>query len=106
MTCTVSLMMSRLSAVFLENNPVDLFGVVLNATQLDHQLPMALQMCQLGLNTVILVNMIDEADQLGVRIDAHALTRDLKRPVVLLSARIGTGFNETRETPDHGPAEF
>ena len=82
---------------FLENNPVDLFGVVLNATQLDHQLPMALQVCRLGLSTVILVNMIDEADQLGVRIDAQALSRDLSCPVVLLSSRIGTGFNETRD---------
>ena len=82
---------------FLENNPVDLFGVVLNATQLDHQLPMALQVCRLGLSTVVLVNMIDEADQLGVRIDAPALSRDLKCPVVLLSSRIGTGFNETRD---------
>ena len=34
---------------FLENNPVDLVGVILNAAQLDHQLPMALQVCKLGI---------------------------------------------------------
>jgi ferrous iron transport protein B len=90
---------------FLENNPVDLVGVILNATQLDHQLPMALQVCQLGMNAVILINMIDEADQLGVRIDAQALSRDLKCPVMLLSARNGTGFHEARDalsTAVHG----
>jgi ferrous iron transport protein B len=82
---------------FLENNPVDLVGVILNATQLDHQLPMALQICQLGMNSVILINMIDEADQLGVRIDAQALSKEIKCPVVLLSARNGTGFHEARD---------
>jgi ferrous iron transport protein B len=81
---------------FLENNAVDLVGVVLNATQLDHQLPMALQICELGLPAVIFINMIDEADQLGVRIDAQLLAGELGNPVVLLSARHGTGFGEAR----------
>jgi len=83
---------------FLENNPVDLIGVLLNATQLDHQLPLALQICKLGIQPVVLINMIDEADQLGIRIDAGALAEDLHCPVHLLSARHGTGFNEVRET--------
>ena len=81
---------------FLENIPVDLIAVILNATQLDHQLPMALRFCQLGMKPVILINMIDEADQLGIRIDAGALAEDLRCPVVLLSARNGTGCNEVR----------
>jgi ferrous iron transport protein B len=83
---------------FLENNPVDLIGVVLNAAQLDHQLPLALQFCRLGIQPLILVNMIDEADQLGIRIDADALSAELGCPVHLLSARHGTGFNEVRES--------
>jgi ferrous iron transport protein B len=83
---------------FLENNPVDLIGVILNAAQLDHQLPLALQICKLGIQPVILINMIDEATQLGIRIDDKALADDLHCPVHLLSARYGTGFNEVRET--------
>ena len=83
---------------FLENNPVEVYGVILNATQLDHQLPMALQLSQLGVKTVVLINMADEADQLGVRIDTQALSAGLKCPVALFSARHGTGFNEARET--------
>jgi ferrous iron transport protein B len=82
---------------FLENNPIDTVAVILNATQLDHQLPLALQICTLGIRPVILVNMIDEADQLGVRIDAGVLSSGLGCPVVLLSARHGTGFNDARE---------
>ncbi len=83
---------------FLENNPVDLIGVVLNAAQLDHQLPLALQICKLGIQPVILINMIDEADQLGIHIDARAMAADLGCAVHLLSARNGTGFNDVRET--------
>jgi ferrous iron transport protein B len=87
----------RIVRNFLENNAVDLVGVILNAAQLDHQLPMALQICELGLPAVILVNMLDEADQLGVRINAQLLSEGLKSPVMLLSARHGTGFSEARD---------
>lgn len=82
---------------FLENNPIDVIGVVLNGAQLDHQLPLALQICKLGIRPVILVNMIDEADQLGVRIDAGALSTAIDCPVVTLSARHGTGFADARD---------
>jgi ferrous iron transport protein B len=82
---------------FLEHNPVDLIGVILNASQLDHQLPLALQICRLGLKSVILVNMIDEANQLGISIDENILAEHLKCPVVLLSARHGIGFNAARD---------
>jgi ferrous iron transport protein B len=82
---------------FLENNPVDMICVILNASQLDHQLPMALQFCKLGLKPLLLINMIDEADQLGIRIDAAALSHDLKCQVLPMSARHGTGFGDVRE---------
>jgi ferrous iron transport protein B len=82
---------------FLENNPVDLIGVIVNATQLEHQLPMALQFCKLGLHPIILINMIDEADKLGMRIDVDALAEGIKCPVRTLSARHGTGFVEVRD---------
>jgi ferrous iron transport protein B len=82
---------------FLENNPIDAIGVILNATQLDHQLPLALQICELGIQPVILINMIDEADQLGVHIDAGALSAAIGCPVILLSARHGTGFADARD---------
>ena len=79
---------------FLENNPVDLVTVILNASQLDHQLPLALQFCKIGMQPLVLVNMTDEADQLGIRIDADALAAGMNCPLHLISARYGTGFNE------------
>ena len=46
---------------FLEAAPVDALVVVLNASQLDRQLALALQVKALGLPTLVLLNMADEA---------------------------------------------
>jgi ferrous iron transport protein B len=83
---------------FLENNAVDQVVMILNAAQLDHQLPLALQIHKLGMQPVLLVNMIDEAEQLGIRIDATSLSGSLNCPVVLISARNGTGMTEAIDT--------
>ena len=82
---------------FLENNPVDLVCLVLNATQLDHQLGLAVQFSQLGCHCVLMLNMLDEAEQLGVRINTKLLTDELKFPVTLVSARRGQGFPQAKE---------
>ena len=47
---------------FLQNNPVDLLCIILNATQIDQQLPLALQLCRLGLSAVAVLNMDDAGD--------------------------------------------
>lgn len=96
---------------FLENNPVDLVCVVLNGTQLDHQLGLALQLKQLGLNVVVLVNMIDEAQHLGIRIDPERLAEGLGCPVHLVSARQGFGVGPAQDTmarlvSECGPADL
>ncbi len=82
---------------FLENNPVDLVCLILNATQLDHQLGLAVQFSQLGCHCVLLLNMMDEAEQLGVRIDTQQLSNALKFPVSLVSAKRGQGYPQARE---------
>ncbi len=81
---------------FLENNAVDLIVIILNATQLDRQLPLALQLQKLGVPCVVVLNMADEARQLGMRIDSATLSAELGFPVVMTSAKYGLGFNEVR----------
>ncbi len=82
---------------FLRNNPVDLLCIIVNATQIDQQLPLTLQLCQLGLPAIVVLNMIDEAERLGIRIDAATLAAGLGCPVCFVSAKYGRGFPETRE---------
>lgn len=83
---------------FLEHNLVDLVVIILNATQLDRQLALALQVKQLGLPAVLLLNMADEAAKFGISIDTRRMTGQLGMPVALLSAKHGQGFPAAVET--------
>ena len=81
---------------FLESNPVDLVAVILNAGQIDHQIAIALQLKQLGLPAVLLLNMSDEADKLGIHIDTRKMGEAMGMPVLALSAKYGKGFAEAK----------
>jgi ferrous iron transport protein B len=77
---------------FLERSTVDLVLVVLNASQLDRQLRLALQVQLLGLPAVVVLNMADEASRFGVSINAEALSNSLERTVLPLSAKYRQGI--------------
>ncbi len=82
---------------FLENNSVDLVLLILNASQLDRQLSLALEVKQLNLPTALLLNMADEARKFGITVNCRKLSEMLGFPVVLLSAKYGPGFQATRD---------
>ena len=81
---------------FLEQTPLHLIAVIVNATQLDRQLGLALQAKELGIPMVLLVNMQDEARRLGIAIDRDRLEAELDTPVVMMSAKHGPGVDEAR----------
>jgi ferrous iron transport protein B len=81
---------------FLEQTPLNLLAVIVNATQLDRQLGLALQAKELGIPMVLLVNMQDEARRLGIEIDRERLEAELDTPVVMMSAKHGPGLDEAR----------
>ena len=83
---------------FLEQTPVDLLLVVLNASQLDRQLRLALQVQSLGLPAVVALNMADEATRFGVRINAESLSAALGQPVLPLSAKYRQGLETLQHT--------
>jgi len=83
---------------FIENNDIDLVILVLNASQLDRQLSLALQVRNLELPTVLMLNMADEARQSGIEIDQAALSTHLGMPVMLISAKYGEGCVEALKT--------
>lgn len=86
---------------FLEATPVELMVVVLNASQLDRQLRLALQIQRLGLPALVVLNMADEARRFGVQVDPDALAAALGLPVVLVSAKYGRGLATVREAVAH-----
>jgi ferrous iron transport protein B len=79
---------------FLEKFPLDLAIVVLNASQIDRQISLALQIRALGLPGVIILNMVDEAEKYGVVINTNELSQRLGAPVVLISAKYGEGYDQ------------
>jgi ferrous iron transport protein B len=81
---------------FLESNPVHLIIIILNSTQLDRQISLALQIKHWGLPALLLLNMADEAPKFGVHIDAEQISRRLQMPVFQISAKYGQGFVQAK----------
>jgi ferrous iron transport protein B len=79
---------------FLHDNVPDLALIVLNATQIERQLSLLLQLKQFNLNMIVLLNMADEAKKLGITIDAAKMSASLGMPIFLLSAKYGNGYPE------------
>ena len=74
---------------FLSNNNIDLVMIVANSAQIDRQLSLALQIRALGLPSMLLLNMSDEAKRAGITIDTEAMSAKLNMPVVQISAKYG-----------------
>ncbi len=79
---------------FLHDNVPDLALVILNATQIERQMSLLLQLKQLNMNVVVLLNMSDEARKYGITIDSKKMTELLDMPIFLLSGKYGTGYQE------------
>ncbi|MCH9055428.1 ferrous iron transport protein B [Parathermosynechococcus lividus] len=86
---------------FLAQVPVRLILVILNASQIQHQLRLVLQVKAWRIPTVVLLNMVDEARRLGIEINTQALGDRLGVPVVALSAKYGGGYLEAYHTLSH-----
>jgi len=72
----------------------DVTIVVVDATRLERNLNLALQVLEITDRVVICLNLIDEAERHGLQVDERRLARDLGVPVVPTSARFGRGLGE------------
>lgn len=70
---------------------------VVDAKNLARMLPLTLQLIEGDLPVVLVLNMIDESDRLGVRIDAGKLGTLLGVPVAVTSSVTGAGIPKLRE---------
>ena len=73
---------------------------VVDATRLDRQLYLALQILHTRRPAVLVLNLMDEADAQGITIDIPALERLLGVPVLPVSAKTGMGVERLRQTID------
>ena len=70
--------------------------IVVDATRLERNLNLALQVLEITDRAVVCVNLIDEARRDGIEVDVRRLARDLGVPVVATAARSGEGLDELR----------
>src|SRR5512143_1113061 len=70
----------------------DVTLVVLDATRLERNLPLALQILEITGRVVVCLNLMDEARRHGIAVDPAKLERELGVPVVPAAARRGEGI--------------
>lgn len=78
----------------------DVTLVVVDATSLERNLNLALQVLEMTRNVIICINLIDEAEKKGIKIKEQVLTRRLGVPVIKISARNKVGFPLLLDTID------
>ncbi|WP_303859591.1 ferrous iron transport protein B [Alkalibaculum bacchi] len=77
-------------------NP-DAVIVVADATCLERNLNLLLQVMELSDKVVLCINLIDEAKKKGIHIDVEGLKKELSIPIVLTSAREGIGLDQLQK---------
>ncbi|PLX93442.1 MAG: ferrous iron transport protein B [Desulfuromonas sp.] len=70
---------------------------VLDARNLERMLPMTLQLIEAGLPVILVVNILDEAERIGMKIDIDRLQANLGIPVVGAAMARKRGLAEVRE---------
>jgi ferrous iron transport protein B len=91
----------RAGRSILLNEPADALLHVADAKNLDRMLPFTLQLIEAGFPVILVVNMLDEADKYGVRIDFERLSQKLGVPVIGVVALKGSGFDDLRQAIRH-----
>lgn len=79
---------------YLLTHRVDVLINVVDASTLSRSLELTLQLMDLQIPMVLCLNMIDEAERKGIRIDADRLSETLGIPVVPTVASHGQGLQE------------
>lgn len=86
-------MEEKLSRQCILGSEVDVIVDVVDASCLERNLYLALQLTELGKPVIIALNMMDIVEERGMEIDLHRLPEMLGMPVIPVSARKRSGLN-------------
>lgn len=87
----------ELARDFILFGGADMTIVVCDATCLERNLNLVLQVMEITPNVVVCVNLMDEAEKKGIPVNLPLLEKELGVPVVGASARSGKGLSEMME---------
>jgi len=79
-------------SILLKEKPAAVIHVA-DAKNLERMLPLTLQLIEAGLPVILALNIIDEAERIGMKIDISYLEQELKIPVVTTASTTGMGIN-------------
>lgn len=72
----------------------DVTVVVVDATRLERNLNLVLQILEITDRAVMCLNLVDEAERHGIKVDERRLSKELGVPVIPTAARQGEGIKE------------
>ncbi len=72
----------------------DVTVIVVDATRIERNLNLVLQILEITDRAVLCLNLMDEAKRNGITVDDRTLSKELGIPVIPTSARQGEGMNE------------
>ncbi|RKY04293.1 ferrous iron transport protein B [Candidatus Poribacteria bacterium] len=87
----------RVARSILTHERPDLILHIVDAKNISRMLPLTLQLMELEVPMILVLNIMDEAERAGIRIDVEKLEAILGIPVVPTIATSGKGIRELRE---------
>lgn len=94
-------MEEKLSRQFILDSEVDVIVDVADASALERNLYLTLQLIELGKPVILALNMMDIVEERGMEIDMHRLPEMLGIPCIPVSARKRTGLDILMHTVAH-----
>ena len=94
-------MEEQVSREFILSDEVDVIIDVVDASALERNLYLTLQLLELGKPVVVALNMMDIVEKRGMEIDLHRLPEMLGVPVIPVSARKRTGLEVLMHAAAH-----
>ena len=83
----------RVARRILLNEKPDIAIHIVDAKNLERMLPLTLQLLEANLPVILVLNIIDEAEKLGMKINSSHLEKELKVPVVATVSTTGRGID-------------
>ena len=94
-------MEEQVSRDYIQSDEVDVVVDVVDASSLERNLYLTLQLLELGKPVVMALNMMDIVEKRGMEIDLHRLPEMLGIPVIPVSARKRTGLEVLLHAATH-----
>lgn len=83
----------RVTRNILLNESPDVVMHIIDAKNIERMLSLTLQLIEAGLPVVLALNIIDEAEKIGIKINVPILEKELKIPVVTTVSVTGRGID-------------